>query len=103
HFGVVSRSFWFGAPCYGARRLRAAIRRFLASPTATWVAIGAALVLAAPSLTVGLVADDWLQLLVARGLHPFAGLPSSRLDLFSFAGHDPATIRPLVDAGMFPW
>ena len=91
------------AACYGARRLQAAIQRFLASPTAGWVAIAVALLLAAPSLTVGLAADDWLQLLVARGLHPFAGLPQSRLDLFSFAGHDPATIQPLVDAGMFPW
>ena len=67
------------------------------------MAIALGILLAAPSLTTGLCADDWLQSLVARGLHPFAGLPESRLDLFSFAGHDPRTIAPLIDAGMFPW
>ncbi|MDB4967023.1 MAG: hypothetical protein JWN44_2712 [Myxococcales bacterium] len=83
--------------------MKVALQRFLASRKAIWVAIGLGLLLVTPSLTVGLVADDWLQLLVARGLRPFAGLPASRLDLFSFAGHDPATIQPLVDAGLFPW
>lgn len=41
--------------------------------------------------------------MVARGLHPFAGLPASRFDLFSFAGHDPRDTPLLMDAGMFPW
>lgn len=83
--------------------LRAAIARFLSRPTATWAAIALALALAAPSLTTGLSADDWLQHLVARDLHPFAGLPASRFDLFSFVGHDPRDTAREVDAGVLPW
>jgi hypothetical protein len=67
------------------------------------MAIALAVVLAAPSLTVGLCADDWLQLLVARNLHPFAGLPASRLDLFSFVGHDPRDTLLEMNAGVLPW
>jgi hypothetical protein len=83
--------------------LRAAIQRFLSRPAATWAAIALALALTAPSLTLGLCADDWLQLLVARGLHPFAGLPASRLDLFSFVGHDPRDTLLQMNAGVLPW
>jgi hypothetical protein len=83
--------------------LRARIQRFLSRPTATWAAIALAVALTAPSLTVGLCADDWLQLLVARGLHPFAGLPASRLDLFSFVGHDPRDTLLQMNAGVLPW
>jgi hypothetical protein len=68
-----------------------------------WVSVALGVALAAPSLTTGTCADDWLQSMVARGLHPFEGLPSSRYDLFSFAGHDPAKTPLLMDAGVFPW
>lgn len=68
-----------------------------------WISIGLGVALAAPSLTTGTAADDWLQWLVARGDRAIAGLPTSRFDLFSFAGHDPRTTPLLVDAGMFPW
>jgi hypothetical protein len=83
--------------------VRGAIERFLSRPTATWAAIALAVALAAPSLTIGLCADDWLQSLVARGLHPFAGLPASRFDLFSFVGHDPRDTLLQMNAGMLPW
>src|SRR5215471_6218913 len=59
--------------CYSAIGLRGTIRRFLASPTATWVVIALAVALTVPSLTVGFSADDWLQVMIARGQHPIAG------------------------------
>jgi hypothetical protein len=68
-----------------------------------WLSVAFGVALAAPSLTTGTCADDWLQWMVARGLHPFAGLPSSHYDLFSFAGHDPRNTPLLMDAGVFPW
>ena len=90
-------------PCYVAADLRGAIVRFLARPTGAWAAIAVAVTLALPSLTTGLSADDWLQHLVARQLHPFGGVPSSRYDLFSFVGHDPRDTLAGIDAGELPW
>ncbi len=83
--------------------MRGLIVRFLARPTGVWVAVAVAVTLAAPSLTTGLSADDWLQHLVALGLRPFAGLPASRYDLFSFVGHDPRDTLRGIDAGELPW
>ncbi|MGZ3438613.1 MAG: hypothetical protein ACXVDD_03830 [Polyangia bacterium] len=40
---------------------------------------------------------------MARGLHPFRGLPESRLDLFSFVGHDPRDTLLQMNAGVLPW
>ena len=77
--------------------------RFLARPTATWAAIALAVALAAPSVTTGLSADDWLQHLVALQLKPFQGLPASRFDLFSFVGHDARDTLLQMDAGVLPW
>ena len=90
-------------PCYSRSGLRGAIQRFLASPTATWVAIVVAVALAAPSVTTGLSADDWLQRMIARGQHPIAGLPQSRFDLFSFVGHARPDTFLQMDAGVLPW
>jgi hypothetical protein len=81
----------------------ASLQRLLAHRSVAWISIAIGVALAAPSLTTGTSADDWLQSLIARGLHPFAGLPASRFDLFSFAGRDPANTQRLMDAGMIPW
>ena len=59
--------------------------------------------LAAPSLTTGLSADDWLQLMIARGQHPVAGLPDSRFDLFSFVGHGAGNTLAEMNVGVLPW
>ena len=90
-------------PCYRSADLRGSIVRFLARPTATWAAIALAVALAAPSITTGLSADDWLQHIVARQLNPFPGLPTSRFDLFSFVGHDPRDALLQMNAGVLPW
>jgi len=65
------------------------------------VIIALGLGLHAPSLTTGLVADDWVHEVVAEG-RPLDGQPTSRLDLFSFAS-TPARTLALVDRGVFPW
>ncbi|HUJ26979.1 MAG TPA: hypothetical protein VLW85_13225, partial [Myxococcales bacterium] len=80
-----------------------AVRGFLARRAAVVSGALVGVALAMPSLGAGLCADDWMQLLIARGLRPFAGLPASRFDLFSFAGRDPGSTRALIDAGVFPW
>lgn len=84
--------------------MRDALKRWLARPAAAWLAVAAGLVLAAPSLTTGVVADDWLHQLIACGrADALPGLPASRLDLFAFAGPDPSSVPRLVQAGLFPW
>jgi hypothetical protein len=75
----------------------------LARPWAPWAVIALALVLELPSVTSGFAADDWFQLLVARGARPFAGLPRSSLDLFTFASGSPVRNLALMRAGVFPW
>jgi hypothetical protein len=76
--------------------------RRLASPRAALVVVAIAVALQAPSLTTGFVADDHLHQLVIRGDRTFAGLPKSRLDLFTFARGEESN-RALMAEGMFPW
>jgi len=59
--------------------------------------------LAAPSVTTGFVADDDAQQLIVRGDGAALGLPASRADLFTFVSGDPARTQRLVDSGMLPW
>jgi hypothetical protein len=80
------------------------IKRLLASPRATIAILVVALALAAPSLTTGLTADDWIQQVIARGQQAsLPGLAPSRLDMFSFAGHAIGGNHAAVESGMFPW
>ena len=59
--------------------------------------------LAVPSITTGLSADDWLQSMIANGRHPVAGLPDSRWDLFSFVGHRAGNTLAQMNVGVLPW
>jgi hypothetical protein len=59
-------------------------------------------VLAAPSLTTGLVADDWFHQLYTVG-PALPGMSERPLDLFTFADGNPQHTRLLMDAGVFPW
>ena len=83
--------------------LRDRLRRALASGRASRVIIALAVVLCAPSLTTGLVADDYVHQCILDGGDGIAGLPASRLDLFTFASGIPSRNHALVDAGVFPW
>ena len=80
------------------------IRRALSWRWSPLAAIALALALTAPSLTIGLVADDWIQVLVGRGQQSrLPGLPKSSLDLFSFAGHSVGGNVTARDSGLYPW
>lgn len=91
------------AACYRGFGLRGAIERFLGRPTATWAAVALAVALTLPSASTPLTADDWLQSMIARGVHPVAGLPASRWDLFSFVGHEPGNTATQMNVGVLPW
>ncbi|HEX9101592.1 MAG TPA: hypothetical protein VF997_05275 [Polyangia bacterium] len=41
--------------------------------------------------------------MIARGLHPVAGLPESRFDLFSFVGHSTGNALAQMNVGVLPW
>jgi hypothetical protein len=59
--------------------------------------------LAAPSLVTGLVADDRLHALLLRSQPGIAGLSPHSLDLFHFAKGDAAVAERLMNHGVFPW
>jgi hypothetical protein len=78
------------------------VKRILGSRAAPAAIIAIAIALAAPSVTTGLSADDWVHEVIAEG-RALEGMPRSRLDLFTFADGDPRHIHALIDQGMFPW
>jgi hypothetical protein len=76
--------------------------RILTSPRWQAAFIGLGVLLCAPSLTTGFVADDWFQKLRLEG-RPIDGMSKDPLDLFTFADGVPEHMHRLVDAGFFPW
>ena len=64
------------------------------------LALGAAALLAAPSLFGGRFMDDYLHQLVLDG---YPGFPGSPWWLFDFATGDPAKLQPIVEHGPYPW
>ncbi|MDP1825693.1 MAG: hypothetical protein Q8L48_20700 [Archangium sp.] len=65
----------------------------------TAVAALVAVLLGAPSLFHGFLLDDYVHRYAVLG---FPG-PMSGLSLFNFASGDPATLKPFVDIGPYPW
>jgi hypothetical protein len=65
------------------------------------MALGMAVVL--PSLSAGLLVDDYHHRLVMKGSDSPVRLLESRLDLFRFFDGDPQRARQLKDIGMVPW
>ena len=59
-------------------------------------------VLCAPSLTTGLVADDWFHKLELEH-RPLNGMSPHPLDIFTFADGNPDDTHKLMDVGVFPW
>ena len=82
---------------------RERLRGWLASRRASRVIVALAVLLCVPSLTTGLVADDYVHQCILGGGDGIPGLPANRLDLFTFASGIPARNHALVDAGVFPW
>ncbi len=73
------------------------------SGLAAWLALLALLLVAAlrsPSLSAGLLDDDFVQLAMLDGTFPIERSP---FDLYWFSGRNAAEARALVDAGYHPW
>src|SRR4051812_47990355 len=79
------------------------LERLLSARRAPIVVIALGVALMAPSIPPGLVAADHIQQVMMRDPPPIPALSAHGLDMFSFASGDPATIRALKDAGVFPW
>lgn len=71
----------------------------MSSQKLTAAAALVAVLLGAPSLFHGFLLDDYVHRYAVLG---FPG-PMSGLSLFNFASGDPATLKPFVDAGPYPW
>ncbi len=79
------------------------LQRWLERRWAPAVIVLLAVVLAAPALGGDFTADDHLHRLLARSEPGLPGLRARPLDLFVFAGGDPADTAALRDVGVFPW
>lgn len=73
--------------------------RWLAFPRILWLSLLAALVLTLPTIWLGFISDDFIHLLILEGFPS----PASPWDLFRFANGDPASTRPQMDVGPYPW
>jgi hypothetical protein len=80
-----------------------AAKRLLGRAAAPYAIIGFALLLSAPSLFTGLVADDYIHELMLRDHPGIAGYSFRPFDLFAFANGDPVRTQQLIDEGVFPW
>jgi hypothetical protein len=83
---------------------RASRRRLLLAPRAhVWLTL-AALVLCAPALGAGMVLDDHVLRVLARGEDGLAGARANPLFLFTFTNGRPADNLALMDKGaLLPW
>jgi hypothetical protein len=82
---------------------KAKIKGWLARRGASAWIVGIGVLLAAPSIDTGLVADDYFHAVVLSGKHPIEGLPLRPLNLFDFAHGDPKNAQALMDSGLFAW
>jgi hypothetical protein len=73
----------------------------LASPRARILVPLAGVLLTLPSLTNGLVLDDVVHRMKARGTFGYG--VTSRFDLFSFVSDDPARKAAFYESGFLPW
>jgi hypothetical protein len=76
----------------------------LARPRAVWLIIAGVSVLLAPSISSGLVLDDYVLAVKSRAVSPLASLPADPLWLFTFTTGEPTKNQALIDEGvMLPW
>lgn len=78
------------------------VRRFLARQDLGWYLALLAVLVCAPSLELGWVADDLVHQASILGLDEFPEAKRSPLDLFRFASGDPEENRRAIDA-FWPW
>jgi hypothetical protein len=68
-----------------------------------WVVVCLGVLLVCPSLTTGLVADDYFHALTAREEPGVRGLTHHTLDSFKFADGSEQRALSLMDEGILPW
>ncbi len=88
-----------GVPIAALPLARRWAARWLSFPRATWAALALGALLSAPTLSLGLLLDDYFQLYAASIL----GSPWQALDLFNLIPGDPATVEALIRGGPLPW
>ena len=66
---------------------------------AVWLSLAAGLLLALPSLSLGLLLDDDFHRALVSGV----AYPHRPLDLYAFVPGDAAALRPFIERGPFPW
>ena len=76
-------------------------QRAFRSRFALRIVIAIVVLLALPSLAVGLFNDDYVQRVLLLGRIPLQ--PPDPLALYDFAPRDPAMIRRMADIGEMPW
>jgi hypothetical protein len=89
----------------GARqysRLQELLARF-SGRRGAWTAAALAMLLSAPSLSVGWLLDDYYHRSLMPGVSTYRGIGPVLMDLFRFFDGDPAHTRALIDAGTLPW
>ncbi len=80
-------------------RLSSWAMKWLAFPRAMWLSIGVAALISLPTLPLGFITDDFVQMAVVEGSKELQATP---FDLYRFAS-DPAGVRAFVELGAFPW
>lgn len=83
--------------------MREAAIRALSSRRAPFAIIALALLLASPSLSTGLVADDYYHALILAGGHSLPGVPDDPWALFRWADGTVAMSTAFMEVGMVGW
>jgi hypothetical protein len=78
------------------------VQEWLARRSSTFWIVALGLLLTAPTVCTGLVADDYIQAVALRHLHSVAPMHGD-LDLFRFADGNTQRTQALMDVGEFPW
>lgn len=83
--------------------MRSALQRWFFHPRAPLGVIAVALLLAAPSLTVGLAADDFFHRVILTGAQGLPWVPQGLGGLFIWADGDPKHGWMFMDTGLVGW
>jgi len=83
--------------------MRSALQRWFSRPRAPLGVVAVALLLASPSLTVGLAADDFFHRIILTGAQGLPWVPEGLGGLFVWADGDPKHGWMFMDVGLVGW
>ena len=83
--------------------MRTALLRWLERPRAATQVVLLSLLLCAPALGSGLVADDYFHALVLRGVRTIEAIPTDAMALFVWASGNRAQAHAMMEVGMTGW